>query len=245
MSFPTFQFKPTPVSWTERLLALFEVLLLSGLVSIFLTALIFSAFHGEETELLDLKTETFCFLTLLEAGITLLLLAIILRARRETLGSLGLPWDKWKLHTLLGLGLVPFLFLINTAVSLAFKGFFPEYYIEKNPLTEIIQTPQQLGLFIISALIAGGLKEELQRAFILNRFRRYLGGAAAGLIIWSIAFGAGHYVQGEQGVATAAIYGLVLGILYLLSRSIIAPVVAHAAYNTLALLLYWYFHSRQ
>jgi membrane protease YdiL (CAAX protease family) len=105
---------------------------------------------------------------------------------------------------------------------------------------EIIQTPQQLALFIFSALVAGGIKEELQRAFILNRFRRYLGGAWVGLVIWSLAFGAGHYVQGVQGIVIASLYGFVFGITYILSGSLLAPIVAHSVYDTLALLAYWF-----
>ncbi len=62
-----------------------------------------------------------------------------------------------------------------------------------------------------------------------------------GLVVWSIGFGAGHYVQGVQGVVTAALYGLIFGIVYLQSGSLIAPIVAHSAYDSLALLAYWFF----
>jgi uncharacterized protein len=115
--------------------------------------------------------------------------------------------------------------------------------LETNPLIEIIRTPQQLGLFIFSALIAGGIKEELQRAFILSRFRKYLGGSLAGLILWSLAFGAGHYAQGVQGIVVASIFGFIFGMIYLISGSLVAPIVAHSIYDTLALLGYWYLPS--
>jgi membrane protease YdiL (CAAX protease family) len=116
--------------------------------------------------------------------------------------------------------------------------------MEHNPLTEIIHSPQQLALFIFSALIAGGIKEEVQRAFILNKFGRYLGGAGVGLVLWSVAFGAAHYVQGIQGIFIAIVYGFLFGVLYLISGSLIAPMVAHGAYDTLALLGYWLFTGR-
>ncbi len=144
----------------------------------------------------------------------------------------------------LGLALVPFLFLIDAIVAIAFKLYLPKYYMEQNPLTEIIRTPQQLALFILAALLAGGIKEELQRAFILNRFRTYLGGSAVGLVLWSIAFGAGHYIQGAQGIVIAAIYGFLFGIVYILSGSLIAPMIAHGLYDSLALLAYWFFSRR-
>jgi membrane protease YdiL (CAAX protease family) len=234
----------TPKSLIERLQALFEVLLLSGLISSFLAALLLSAFHGKSAQLLSNDAKFVTAFLLLEAGITIFLLLVVLRAHRETLRSLGLAWENWKSHLLTGLILVPFLFLINAIVSFVFRVYLPKYFIEQNPLTELIHTPRQLGLFIISALVAGGLKEELQRAFILNRFSRYLGGAGLGLVLWSLAFGAGHYVQGMQGIATAAIYGFIFGLTYLMSGSLIAPIVAHGTYDTLALLLYWFFSGR-
>jgi membrane protease YdiL (CAAX protease family) len=130
---------------------------------------------------------------------------------------------------------------LNGVVAVIFKTYFPQYYLEDNPLIQLIQTPQQLVLLIFSALVAGGIKEELQRAFILTRFRLYLGGAGLGLVLWSIGFGAGHYVQGVQGIITAGLYGLIFGIIYLQSGSLIAPIVAHGAYDSVALIAYWYF----
>lgn len=226
--------------WADRFQAFVEILLLSGLISSFVAGLIFSAFLGKRVNALDTDATIVTIFLLAEAGITFLILAAVMKARRESIGSLGLQWNRWKSYSLLGLVLVPFFFAINIVVALIFRIYFPDYYIETNPLTAIIQTPQHLILFIISALIAGGIKEELQRAFILNRFRRYLGGAWLGLVLWSLAFGAAHYVQGVQGITIAALYGLVFGILYLMTGSLIAPIVAHGAYDTLALLAYWF-----
>jgi membrane protease YdiL (CAAX protease family) len=226
----------------DRIQAFFEVLLLSGLVSSFAAALIFSAFRIQNIGLLLTKdAQLISFFLLLESARTFVILAIVLSVHRETLGNLGLRRDYWKRNAFVGLALVPLLFLINAVVAYIFKVCLPKYYIEENPLTQMIQTPQQLALFIAAALIAGGIKEELQRAFILNRFRTYLGGAGVGLVIWSIAFGAGHYVQGVQGVVIAAMYGFFFGAIYLLSGSLIAPIVAHGVYDTLALLAYWFF----
>jgi membrane protease YdiL (CAAX protease family) len=230
--------------WVDRFQAVFEVLLLSGLVSSFLAAVPFSVFHGKNAAPLLNDAKFISIFLILESGITFLLLTLVLKAHRETIRSLGLQWNRWKSNLVVGLLLVPLLFFINAIVAIVFRVYLPQYYVESNPLTDIIHTPQQLGLFIFSALIAGGIKEELQRAFILRRFGRYLGGAGIGLVVWSLVFGAGHYVQGIQGIVIAAIYGFIFGLIYLMRGSLIAPIVAHGAYDTLALLGYWFFSGR-
>jgi membrane protease YdiL (CAAX protease family) len=60
-------------------------------------------------------------------------------------------------------------------------------------------------------------------------------------VIWSLAFGAGHYVQGVPGIVIASLYGFIFGTIYLLSGSLIAPIVAHGVYDSLAILAYWFF----
>ena len=95
-------------------------------------------------------------------------------------------------------------------------------------------------MFIIAGIVAGGIKEELQRAFILRRFSHHLGGAGIGLVTWSLVFGAGHYSQGVQGMCAASILGFIFGILYLIRGNLILPITAHAVYNTLTLLIYWF-----
>jgi membrane protease YdiL (CAAX protease family) len=243
------EYSPLPVeisrkSWVDRLQAAFEILLLSGLISGFLAALVLPLFHIRNTELLLKDIRVLSIYLLVESGIALLILAAVLKLHGETFHGLGFRWKHWKRNFLIGLVLVPFLFLINAIVAILFKVYLPEYYIEKNPLVENLHTPQQLALFIFSALIAGGIKEEIQRAFIINRFRGYLGGAGTGLLIWSLAFGAGHYVQGAQGIVIASLYGFFFGGIYLLSGSLIAPIAAHGAYDALAILVYYFFSDK-
>jgi membrane protease YdiL (CAAX protease family) len=231
-------------SWLDRLQALFEVVLLSGFVSSLLASLPFS-FAGRSTRanlLTDVRLIT-GFL-LVESVLAFALLLLILRAHGETLKDFGLSLNSWRLDSLLGMAVVPVLFALNLAVAAVFQVFFPRSFLEHNPLTGLIHTPKDLGLFIVAALIAGGFKEELQRAFILRRFQAHLGGARVGLVLWSFVFGIGHYVQGTQGVVAASLFGLIFGLVYLWRGSLIAPMVAHGAYDTIALLGAWFLGQR-
>ena len=57
-------------------------------------------------------------------------------------------------------------------------------------------SPLQVAAFVALVLIAGGVREELQRAFLLHRFEQSLGGPVIGVVVTSVAFGLGHTLQG-------------------------------------------------
>jgi membrane protease YdiL (CAAX protease family) len=227
--------------WIGRLQAAIEVFLVSGLVSGLIASVPLAVVRIKNTDLLVSNASFLSGYLLLESAITFLILFALMKFHREPAASLGLRWRHWKLNLLIGLAVVPFLFLTNGVVAFLFRAFLPKFYSEHNPLLEGIHTPLQLALLVFSALAAGGIKEEMQRAFILNRFRTYLGGAWIGLLLWSLAFGAGHYAQGVQGMVIASLYGLLFGLLYLLSGSLVAPMTAHAVYDTMAILAFWFF----
>ena len=102
---------------------------------------------------------------------------------------------------------------------------------QENPLQDLIQTPTQALILAIVATIGGGLREEIQRAFILHRFEQHLGGAHVGLILYSVVFGIGHSLQGWDAVLTTAMLGAFWGYVYIARRSIVAPVVSHSGFN--------------
>jgi membrane protease YdiL (CAAX protease family) len=47
-----------------------------------------------------------------------------------------------------------------------------------------------------------------------------------------VAFGAGHLMQGRDAAIVTGTLGAAWGTLYLLRRSVIAPAVSHAGFNT-------------
>jgi hypothetical protein len=111
--------------WADRLQAFIEVLLLSGLVSSFLAALIFAAMHGKNVKLLETNANVVSLFLLLESGITFILLAIILKTHQESISGLGLRWIRWKSNLFIGLSLAPLLLLVNGIVGVIFRLICP------------------------------------------------------------------------------------------------------------------------
>ena len=64
-------------------------------------------------------------------------------------------------------------------------------------------------------IVAGGVREELQRAFLLHRFRTDLGQPWMGLLITSLAFGLGHTLQGWDAAVVTGVLGAIWGAMYL------------------------------
>ena len=236
---PQYFLGPRKSLWRDRLQALLEVLVVAGLLSSAIAYLPF-ALSGINHEALVGKARVIALFILVEACITVALLMLILRAHGESLRYLGWRSNRLGADVFIGLLVVPVLFLMSVLVSHFFRSFLPRYYSEQNLLLETIRSPGDLALFIVSALFAGGIKEELQRAFVLVRFRDYLGGTTVGLILWSTFFAYGHYLQGVQGSVVAGLYGFLFGVIYLVRGSLVAPVVAHSVYDAAALLAYWF-----
>jgi membrane protease YdiL (CAAX protease family) len=136
-----------------------------------------------------------------------------------------------------GLATVPLVFIAVGILLNTIRLVAPSLHnVKDNPLEQLAGTPAQAALFSLVAIIAGGVREELQRAFMLRRFEQYLGGAGAGVVVLSIAFGLGHTVQGWDAVITTGTLGAFWAWMYLRRRNSISPIVSHAGFNTLEIL---------
>ena len=103
------------------------------------------------------------------------------------------------------------------------------------PLQDLLTTPRGAAIMSVVLVVAGGIREEVQRAFLLRRFEQWLGGPLVGVLVASIAFGAGHVIQGVDVAIVTGLLGLFWAVVYLRRRSIVAPVVSHSGFNLLQL----------
>lgn len=171
-------------------------------------------------------------LLLLDATLLIALIFWLLRRRGEHPRDVFLGLRPIGKEIKLGLGLTVVVFALAVVILSAARWFFPSLHnVKENPLQDLIQTPAQAFILAIVATISGGLREEIQRGFILHRFEQYLGGAHVGLILYSLVFGLGHSLQGWDAVLTTAMLGAFWGWIYISRRSIVASVVSHSGFN--------------
>jgi membrane protease YdiL (CAAX protease family) len=180
----------------------------------------------------DLSLTFIAVLSLVDATLVVSLVWLFLRASDEHARELLLGVRPRLPEAAFGLLLIPVSFLVAVSVIVLLTVLAPWLHnVVRNPFEAMLRTTTQQVVLAFVVMIAGGLREEIQRAFILHRFEQSLGGAAVGLVIWSLAFGAGHLEQGRDvAIATAAL-GAFWGLVYLRRRSVVAPAVAHAGFN--------------
>lgn len=92
-----------------------------------------------------------------------------------------------------------------------------------------------LGTVVVVAGLVPIGEELLFRGVLVGAWRR-AGRPIIGLALSTVLFGLAHATVGGRSVAIAMLLGLVLGIAYLVGRSLAAPVLAHACLNGLALI---------
>ena len=140
----------------------------------------------------------------------------------------------------IGIPMTGIVFALALVVLNTTQRLIPSLHnVPENPLQQLIASRGQAIAFAFIATIAGGLREEIQRAFIIHRFEQHLGGASVGLILYSIVFGAGHALQGWDAVVTTTILGLFWGYVYVRRRSILAPAVSHSGFNAAEIFQYF------
>ncbi len=134
----------------------------------------------------------------------------------------------------IGLGLltVPALLLMVVTVQLGVRVIAPYLHnVPASPFASLLESPWLVAGFIALLVIAGGIREELQRAFLLHRFEQRLGGGAIGLVATSAAFGLGHTMQGWDAALATGLLGIFWGAIYLTRRGCVATVTSHALFN--------------
>ena len=221
-----------------KIVALAEVLLCSSVP----TQLLVGALLGIAgwLPLDDAGQLSLAFVLLLSVTDTLLLIGLMValtRAHGESVAELWLGRRRVLSEALYGARLIPIVFLMVIVALNALRLLAPGLHnVATNPLEQLAGTPGQAVVFGVVAILAGGVREEMQRAFLLRRFERHLGGAHVGVVLLSLGFGLGHAVQGWDAVITTGLLGAFWALLYLRRRSAVAPLVSHAGFNAVEVL---------
>ena len=179
-----------------------------------------------------LSLEFFATLSLFDTALVALLIRVFLIFSHEHSRDVFLGRRPALREALLGLVLVLPVLIAVTSIVVGLRTIAPWLQtVQTSPLEAFMRTPLDASIFLVVVVLAGGVREELQRAFILHRFRQHLGGIKLGLVIFSALFGVLHWDQGLDIAVAIGLLGLFWGIVYAKRRSAILPMVNHAGFN--------------
>jgi membrane protease YdiL (CAAX protease family) len=229
----------------QRLRVLTEVLACSGIpTQLLLTGLLTLAGVRPLEDAGALSLRFLVLLTLSDTVLLLWLVRYFLHAGGESVIQTLLPPHQRRADLWLGLLLTPIL-LVGVSLGIALlRWLWPALAtVPTNPFEALADTPGRAVLLGVVAMVAGGVREEMQRGFLLHRFRTDLGGAVPGLVITSAAFGLGHVMQGWDAAVVTAALGAIWGLVFLRRHSIGASLFSHAATNGIQVLAAFAMHQ--
>jgi membrane protease YdiL (CAAX protease family) len=235
---------PVASPLAPRLRALLEVVSCSGYPTQILIGLAVGLLGvGPTTDTGTLSLRGLSVFLALDSIAIISLVWWFLRASGESPAHVLLGERGWMGEAALGVSLMPVLFLLVIAVGLTIRELAPWLRQPENPFGALLGSSQDAVVLAIIGLVAGGVREEIQRAFILHRFEQHLGGATVGLVCFSLLFGIGHLLQGWAAVVMTMLLGAFWGYVYLRRRSIVAPLVSHARFNLIQTTVFFRLHA--
>jgi membrane protease YdiL (CAAX protease family) len=177
-------------------------------------------------------------LSLLDTAVLVALMAALLRSHGERPAALWLGGRSIAREAMAGVTHVPIVFLIGSVLLLSMRALTPQLHnVDVNPFETLAgNSITDAVLLTLVAILAGGVREELQRAFLLDRFVRHLGPPWAAVLLLSVAFGLGHLLQGRDAAVATGAMGAFWAVVYLRRGSSVAPVMSHALFNTIEVL---------
>lgn len=214
--------------------AIFEVLAVCGIPT--QLVLIFALTLAGLQPMVDgeLSLPFFALLGLLDTALVALLIQAFLARRGEAPQAVLVGARSPGREALAGIAWTPLVFIGVLLVVVALRQWLPWLRtVDENPLDAFLSTPLDAAVFLVVAVLAGGVREELQRAYILHRFDRDLGGIRRGLVIFTLYFGVMHADQGADVAVAIGLLGLFWGLAYVRRRSAVFAMVNHAGFNAL------------
>jgi membrane protease YdiL (CAAX protease family) len=170
--------------------------------------------------------------SLIDTALVCLLIRLFLTLSNEDSTAVFIGHRPVRGEVLRGLVSLPIVFLAVTGIVLALRTLAPwTHTVKVSPFDAFLRSPLEASIFLVVVILAGGVREELQRGFILHRFEQRLGGIRLGLGLFTVLFGLLHLDQGIDVAIAVCLLGLFWGVLYIRRRSVVWAMTNHASFD--------------
>jgi uncharacterized protein len=219
----------------ERIVALLEVVICSDYATQIPLAVTFGAFGYPLADAHQkLRPVAIFAFSVTDTALLIGLILLILASHGERPRDVFLGRRPAVGEARLGVLLVPAALAIGFGLLLILQLLSPRLHtVPINPFQDLLRTNRDALLFAAVVVVAGGVREEIQRAFLIHRFETSLGGGGVGVIVTSVAFGLGHLPQGVDAAIATGTLGAFWALVYIRRRSMVAPLVSHSGFDLL------------
>lgn len=221
---------PAPRTWPTWL----EILMCSGYPTQLVIGLVLRLAGLTPLMANGALSGTFVFALALTDTVVLVALIIFFLVRRgEHPAAVFFGGRPVRAEVVAGAASLPLVLAVVIGLTVGIRRYVPALHnVPDNPLVGLVAPGASIWIFLAVVVVAGGLREELQRAFLLHRFRGDLGQPWLGLFITSLAFGMGHTLQGNDAAIITGVLGAIWGAFYLTRGSAVASIVSHSLFNS-------------
>ncbi|HUN81718.1 MAG TPA: CPBP family intramembrane glutamic endopeptidase [Phycisphaerae bacterium] len=222
----------------SRRAAINDIIILLGFMLCF--ALI-SLFAGISERLQERWPEGGRFLWVPMNGVfCLAVVTWLVRRRGQGAAAIGLGRARVGRVLLIALAAVPLCYLagvISNAMFIAASGKgFIGFARERGQFIDVVaEIP--LGWVVPLSIFAGIYEDIVFRGFLISRLQALSRSRAVPVVVSSLIFGGLHFTQGLPGMCQTALVGMVLAMVAVRARSIWPCMLAHAAVDTISLLV--------
>lgn len=100
-------------------------------------------------------------------------------------------------------------------------------------------TTRQRYIFIIVPITVGICEEIIFRGYLYHYILGFGTTAVVALLLAVSIFGIAHFAQGVSGIVESLILGFLLGYIYLVTGSLVVPIIIHILYDAKILYVSW------
>lgn len=171
---------------------------------------------------------------LIIGSLVTLLIFLFLRLDQDPVRSVGLHLKDFGGEVWTAFWSLVIIFSFNLAVMVMISIFLPDLATklakERTEVFKLFPAISPLWLILITAFV--GFYEELVfRGFLITRLKVVAGNLWAALVISSVLFGVVHNYQDPLAMVQITVIGFILGMMFVLRKSLISPILAHMAFD--------------
>lgn len=155
----------------------------------------------------------------------------------ESLNRIG--WTLPGALTEIGLGLVLFIpaFVATSALNQLLQAAGLSGPTSPSPSFLSPSGAWQVALAVVLVIVVAVAEETIFRGYLILRFENVLRSAVAAVLLSAMVFSIGHGYEGEAGVVTVGVMGVIFALVYIWRRSLVAPITMHFLQDFLAVVL--------